>query len=223
MEPRTTVGFAARFLGGFEATEIDIAAALHRTLYPERCIVDIGANIGIHSLAWSRLAPVVAVEPAPRTFDLLQGNVAVNELQERIRTVRSAVGETSGEVEFFIAKDSAFSSMKDTERKRIVDRVRVPCTTLDELSVPSNVGLVKIDVEGFERAVIAGGGELLRRDRPVLFVEIYGGKASNPDPEGTVREICDYGYEAFVYGRTSGLLPFEKHRDDRYNYFFVPR
>lgn len=84
------------------------------------------------------------------------------------------------------------------------------------------VGLLKIDVEGLERAVIAGAAELLRRDRPVLLVEIYGGAASNPDPERTIADIRAYGYEPFVYADDAGLQPYQRHRDDRYCYFFIP-
>jgi FkbM family methyltransferase len=213
-----------RLTGGFEEREIDIAAAFYTALYPGRCILDVGANIGLHSLAWSVLAPVVALEPAPGTYARLQANVTANRLEGRVRALQTAASDREGEVEFFVAKDSAFSSLKDTGRVGISDRLRVPCTTLDALApgLPGPVGLLKIDVEGFERAVVAGALQLLKRDRPVLFVEIYGGDASNPDPEGTIEDIRTYGYRTFVFAHDAGLLPYERHRDDRYNYFFVP-
>ncbi|KAA1250525.1 FkbM family methyltransferase [Mycobacterium simiae] len=226
LEPGSTIAWVARMTGGFEEAEIDIAAALNAALYPGRCILDVGANVGLHSLAWARLAPVVALEPAPGTFAQLEANVAANGLQGRVRTLRMAAGDAAdGEVEFFVAADSAFSSLKDTGRKRIRERILVPCTTLDALAAELGLsfGLLKIDVEGLERAVIAGAAELLRRDHPVLLVEIYGGVASNPEPERTVENICAFGYEPFVYSHDVGLLPYEQHRDDRYNYFFLPR
>jgi FkbM family methyltransferase len=167
----------------------------------------------------------VALEPAPATYARLEANVAANGLGNRIRTLRTAAGDTVGQVEFFVAQDSAYSSLKDTGRKRIRERVGVPCTTLDALvaELHLSVGLLKIDVEGLERSVIAGAATLLRRDRPVLFVEIYGGAASNSDPNGTVRDLEAYGYTPFVYADDVGLVAYEHHRDDRYNYFFVPR
>jgi FkbM family methyltransferase len=138
---------------------------------------------------------------APDTNARLGANVAANGLRERIRTLRTAAGDAVSEVGLFVAADSAFSSLKDTRRTRIRERIRVPCTTLDALAAeqPLPIGLLKIDVEGLERAVIAGAAELLRRDRPVLLVEIYGGVDSNPDPEGTVEDIRAHGYEPFVY------------------------
>lgn len=215
-----------RVTGGFEDAEIDIAAVLYAALYSGRCILDVGANVGLTQPAWARLAPVVAPEPAPGTYARLEGQRGRQRPRRpHPRTLRTAAGHAVGEVEFFVAADSAFSSLKDTGRKRIRERVRVPCTTLDALAaeLPLPVGLLKIDVEGLERAVIAGAAQLLRRDRPVLLVEIYGGAPSNPDPEGTVEEIRTHGYEPFIYAQDAGLLPYEKHRDDRYNYFFMPR
>lgn len=224
LDPHSCITRAVRQTGGFEETEIDLAAAFYIALYSGRSILDVGANIGLHSLAWSRLASVLALEPAPSTFAQLEANVVANGLQDRIHTLRTAVGDTCGEVEFFVTEDSALSSLKDTERAQIRERIRVPCITLDALlsELPLRVGLLKIDVEGLERSVIAGAGEMLRRDRPVLFVEIYGGAASNPDPGGTVEEIRAYGYEPFVYAHDTGLRPYQQHRDDRYNYFFIP-
>lgn len=236
LEPGSVIARVVRVTGGFEDAEIDIAAALFGALYPDRCIVDVGANVGLHSLAWARLAPVVALEPAPDTFARLEANVAANGMQNRVRTLRTAAGDTVGEVNFFVAADSGFSSLKDTHHVPIRDQIKVPCTTLDALAVelPLPVGLLKIDVEGLERAVIAGAAELLLRDRPVLMVEIFEGVDSNPDPIGTVEDIRAYGYEPYVYASGSsmlnldamddaGLMPYEKHRDNRYNYFFVPR
>ena len=126
LEPGSVIARIVRATGGFEDTEIDIAAALYAALYPGRCIVDVGANVGTHSLAWARLGPVVALEPAPDTFARLKANVATNGLQDRVSTLRTAAGDTVGEVEFFVAADSGFSSLKDTGCNRISERIRVP-------------------------------------------------------------------------------------------------
>jgi FkbM family methyltransferase len=236
LEPGSMIARVVRVTGGFEDAEIDIASALCGALYPGRCVVDVGANVGLHSLAWSRLAQVVALEPAPETFARLVANVAANGLQDRIRTLCTAAGDSLGDVDFFVAADSGFSSLKNTHHAPIREQIKVPCTTLDALAadLPGPVGLLKIDVEGLERTVIAGADKLLRRDRPVMMVEIFGCYDSNPDPEGTVEDILAYGYDAFVYAsgspminrnalEDSGLIPYEKHLDYRYNYFFVPR
>jgi hypothetical protein len=127
LEPGSAISRVVRITGGFEDAEIDIASALFGALYPDRCIVDVGANIGSHSLAWSRLAPVVALEPAPGTFARLEANVAANGLQDRIRTLRTAAGETVGDVDFFVAADSGFSSTRSPCRARRSTRLQPSC------------------------------------------------------------------------------------------------
>ncbi len=75
-----------------------------------------------------------------------------------------------------MAADSAFSSTKrHAGRIRFASGTRVPCTTLDALAAepPLPVGLLKIDVEGPRAQSSEWAAELLRRDRPVLLVEIY--------------------------------------------------
>lgn len=67
------------------------------------------------------------------------------------------------------------------------------------------VGLLKIDVEGFECVVIVGVVEFLWCDCLVLLVEIYGGVVFNLDLEWIIVDICVYGYELFVYVDDVGL------------------
>ncbi len=224
VDPRTEIGYVLWRDQGFEARERDVAAALFATRGIEKAIVDVGAHVGIHALAWAKMfatTPVVAIEPAPDTVAQLARNVRRNRLQ--VRVLECALGATAGDGALQIASDDAYSGLFDTGRKPIHAVVPVRIRTLDEvaaeLSVP--LGLVKIDVEGHERAVIEGGRAAILRDHPVLFVEIYGGTASNPDPRATIEAICALGYRAFVLG-AHGLEPFRQHDDRRYNYFFVP-
>jgi FkbM family methyltransferase len=226
VDPRTEIGYVLWRDHGFEARERDVAAALFASRGAERAIIDVGAHVGVHGLAWAKMfakAPVVAIEPAPKTVAQLARNVKRNGLHDRVRVLECALGAHTGEGALQIATDDAYSGLFDTGRKPIQEVVPVRIRTLDEvaaeLAVP--LGLVKIDVEGHERAVIAGGRATIERDHPVLFVEIYGGIASNPAPAATVEEIKELGYTAYVLG-AHGLERFTQHDDRRYNYFFVP-
>lgn len=227
IDPRTEIGYVLWRHLGFEARERDVAAALFATRGAERAIVDVGAHVGIHCLAWAKMfaqAPVVAIEPAPNTVAMLARNVKRNGLTGRVRVLECALGAANGDGALQIASDDAYSGLFDTGRKPIHSVVPVKIRTLDEvaaeLSVP--LGLVKIDVEGHESAVIAGSRATIERDHPVLFVEIYGGLASNPAPAATVDEIRALGYIAYVLG-LDGLEPYVHHDDRRYNYFFIPK
>lgn len=225
VDPRTEIGGVLWKGGDFERQEREIAAELFAAGDATRAIVDVGAHIGLHAIWWARRfqhAEVVAIEPGT-AFMRLETNVAHNELGDQIDVIDCALSDHEGMGELYQAEDDAYTALSDTRRHRIEIVTPVELRTLDsiaaELDVP--LGLVKIDVEGHEDAVIAGGRASILRDKPVLFVEIYGGVASNRDPEATIATIRGLGYDAFVVGE-NGLEPFARHDDRRYNYFFIP-
>ena len=221
----SAIGQQLFYRGRFEDGEIGFFSELLGQ-QTQPIILDVGANIGVHALSWAKTIPgsfVYAVEPDPRAVAILQRNVRLNRLKN-VAVLKSAVSDHSGQAEFYCCNDDAFSSLKDTGRRPVVSKSLVPVTTIDEIVRSTQIGkldLIKIDVEGLEREVIAGATATLTGMRSALFVEIYGGAQSNPDPSGTVRLINELGFEAFVFvaGR---LVPYEQHNDDFYNYYFRP-
>jgi FkbM family methyltransferase len=218
------IGNRLFFYGFFEEDEISfVFNKLSDKSAP--VIFDIGSNIGLHTVRWSKVsskAKVFAFEPSPETRDILERNISRNSLTERVVVVPQAVSDKSGHETFFCCDDDAYSSLKDTKRKKVINSLQVQTTTVDkfvETHLLEKISLIKIDVEGFEREVIAGAVNTLKDLKPDLFVEIYSGSNSNPDPEATVRLICSFGYKAYVLVN-GGLMPFEKHSDSNYNYYF---
>src|SRR5690606_16221463 len=114
---------------------------------------------------------VIAIEPAPDNLAVLEHNVAAaacsNVVIERV-----AAGRATGTSDFYLRGDtSAVNSMYPESCYATVTGVlEVPVAKLDDL-VPSDVDLVKIDVEGAELAVLEGMPRLLRNPRLVLIVE----------------------------------------------------
>ncbi len=132
----------------------DMAFVLH-FLRPEDLFVDIGANIGSYSVLAAGVVgcKVICFEPVPGTFELLERNVYFNRLQDRITRRRCAVGSSEGELRF--------SSDLDTMNRVVGDdyhgnSILVPIDSLDRLLGGFRPSLWKIDVEGFEEAVLAG-------------------------------------------------------------------
>jgi FkbM family methyltransferase len=133
--------------------------------------VDVGANIGSYTLIASECATaqVLAIEPHPLTFEALAANVMRNR-RTNVRLVRAAAGSAEGNVCITDTPGSTATHIVygDTSLKVRLRRLDV---LLDEVRVTPNV--VKIDVEGYEFAVLQGLGERLRGVR-VLFVDING-------------------------------------------------
>lgn len=222
----TDIGHSLFFSGGFEQEEIGL---LSQMVVDDRPIIlDIGANIGWHSISWAKARPtskIFAFEPDPETYTLLQRNISRNRLSQQIFPIPKALSNQPGTLPFFQSKDNAYSSLKNTQRREITNQILVPVTTIDEFVETyqlEHISLIKIDVEGLETQVIQGSLSTLKRLTPDLFVEIYGGQNSNPDPEATVQLICSLNYKAFTIQNTQ-VVPYEKHSDLNYNYYFTQK
>jgi FkbM family methyltransferase len=218
----TDIGRSLLFTGQFERHALDQCA---RFIKNDSVVIDVGANIGVHTVHFAQCAPsgrVISIEPSRTTLQYLLRNIAhlVN-----VVPLNVALSDTTGIKNFFVASDNAHSGLKDTKRKAILREEAVACFTGDEILLPlcanGCVDLIKIDVEGLELQVLRGLRTIISRHRPVIFCEIFGGEQSNPDPEATVRFCTSLGYEAFVLSGKD-LVPSRSHDDTLYNYFFIP-
>jgi FkbM family methyltransferase len=147
-------------------------------------VIDVGANIGTHAVAFANMVgpsgAVHAFEPQRRLFGMLAGNVALNGL-DWVVCHQEAVGADAGRIELqpMPASDVFFnySSVSLTGNKQNPARVKagesVPLVTLDALGL-ERCAAIKIDVEGMEPGVLAGARQLIERCQPVLYIEVGG-------------------------------------------------
>jgi FkbM family methyltransferase len=153
-------------------------AAFRAAVGPGMTALDIGANVGAYSLLLGRWVgtsgAVFAFEPAPPVFDGLTRHIQLNDLQRVVHPVAAAVGEREAVVEFVLsatAGESRLAARSDTGESRQVRMVSIDGFCARERLEPD---FIKIDVEGFELAVLQGARETIRR-RPsfALFVELH--------------------------------------------------
>jgi len=137
--------------------------------------LDIGANKGIYSFFLARLCPRVhAFEPHPKLFPILKAAAAANVTCHNIAlSDETGTGELRlqrGRHGYYSNMGGSLSAVKVPDSVEF-KTVKVETRRLDDMGL-SNIGFVKIDVEGYEMAVLQGGREILRRERPVLLVEL---------------------------------------------------
>lgn len=173
----TVIGRSLRKYGEWAAHEIDV---LHRLPPPGSTILDIGANIGTHAVAFTQLRPdcvVVAFEAQPVVFAALVVN-SMRLSPGRIFPRNLVVGTQERVTRFAVDYDrpsniGAFSllGIVDNDAAATPQSWLVPAAPLDSLSFPSRVGLIKADLEGMELSALQGAVGLLQRDHPYLFLE----------------------------------------------------
>ncbi|GAA2084251.1 FkbM family methyltransferase [Actinomadura alba] len=180
--------------------------------------VDVGAYSGIYTLLACVANPrlrAVAFEPNPVKLPQLRSNVIVNGLQDRVTIVGKALAAEAGCATLTIPSDDSAASL-GTARPS-VRTVDVDVTTGDEALGDLPVGLIKIDVEGFEPEVINGMPRLLRTWRPRIIAECL-----NPDSLDKVRESASaFGYRHAYHLTREGPIRLEARSFHPCNYLFA--
>jgi FkbM family methyltransferase len=141
-----------------------------------RVIFDAGANCGFFALKKAVELPALRVfcfEPHPKTFQRLEQNITVNELEQQITAVHAAVGASSGECAINISEESSMSIVSSSSVQFLAapKPVTVPMVSLDAFAEAHSVwpDFLKIDVEGFEVEVLKGATRCLKGARWVLL------------------------------------------------------
>ncbi|OON99182.1 MAG: hypothetical protein ATN35_01815 [Epulopiscium sp. Nele67-Bin004] len=142
----------------------------------EGIILDIGSNIGNHSLYWNKYLPnvdkIYAFEPLEVTFNLLSSNIENNNLT-KVGIENCCVGR---ETSFAQPTSVSTKKLNCTQFDYCNDeKTGIQVVTVDDFSKRNNltnISFMKIDTEGFEYEVLLGAKEVLMIQKPMIWVEI---------------------------------------------------
>lgn len=213
----------------FQKYEEEESAYFKQNIRATDTCVDVGANIGYYTLLFSKSAKngrVHSFEPVPLNYQLLTTNLVLNNVENVVLNPQ-AVGAGRKDVDFIVAQDGAYSSLAETGRKAVAQRIKVAMISLDEYCDAkhiSQVDILKVDVEGAEEAVIEGAEGLLRNSPPrLIMLELYEPmlRILGSNIKQIVNRMRGFGYAAFVC-REGAAVPFaEEHYNKFPNVFFV--
>jgi len=169
-------------------------------------LFDIGAHFGLFSLAACHyggpLGRAVAVDPSPVATRIMRIQAALNDVSERMLIVQATAAEDTGE-RFMVStgvQGAGYYLPPVDHSGRELTATRA--VTIDSLSTLTGLEPthIKIDVEGGEQAVLAGGKRVLSAlPGPVLFLELHNRmvREHGGDPRESLAAVRRYGYTVF--------------------------
>jgi len=164
------IGACIERFGEYSENEVEIFRQLLR---PRNVVVEAGANIGTHTVPLSKIVGseglVWAFEPQPHIFNVLCGNLALNDCFN-VRPIASGLAAEDSTMSRPMMDYSSSNNFGGVSLKTFGNGPGVPVVALDKLDIKV-LHLLKADVEGMEAEVLRGGRETILRCRPYLYLE----------------------------------------------------
>jgi FkbM family methyltransferase len=239
---------------GRYSMSLDLANVIHRQIFmgcfgrdmtvwactllpPGGTFLDVGAHIGYFTLlAAHRVGAagrVFAVEPNPAAFSALQSHLESNEVRN-VEATMIALAEAEGTLRLYVPPAGAGRDYNVTSMPRSDwTPIDVPCRRLDDCLAEwqvERVDVMKLDVEGAEPRVLAGGAEHLARGVVRhLIIEVNGPRLTEggSSPEKLVEQLVGLGFlPARRAGRRAVPVPIDRwdlDPDHEYDRLFIHR
>jgi len=209
------------FTGSYD---LDIVTRVAQFVRSGTLVLDVGASLGLWTvqlgkIAAARGARLWAFEPNPANTPWIARNVALNGLQDTVRTHEVGLGDRAESATLVGVEHGVGNGViVRVNSKAPADygkhpKISVSLRRLDEIELPARVSFIKLDIEGFEPAFMRGAAQLIARDRPVIYGEFAPRwLARRREDLGVLLAGLDYDVRRIVQvrggqARRSGNLP----------------
>ena len=193
----SVVSHSLKIYGEWAENELDF---LRKIITPGMNVLDVGAFIGTHTLAFSAFVgqqgKVYSFEPRKEIYAVLLENISLNNLKN---VIPSNIGLAEKEGILYlesldISQNTNFGSLAIDSDMSSSTNYTYPVNifTIDHLNI-EKIDLIKLDVEGMESRVLDGSIAIILRDQPIIFCECNSAIAG-----GEILEFCkSVEYEAY--------------------------
>ena len=179
-------------------------------------MLDIGANVGVYSLAAIHLGAknVISFEPGPTHKKLIE-NINLNNLNDKIKIYKLAVGLKKSVMRSYEDKNNLGNSilvnnikdlnLKHTNAQFSDEYIEVEVDKLDNIDKKYEFGkidLIKVDVEGMEFDVLKGAEEIIIKNYPIIVAETFTSMnlfRNNKDTDYLFEYLYSHGYRSFEW------------------------
>lgn len=200
-------------------------------LLPENGIVlDLGANIGVTSYHLAKKLPaskIYSFEPLSLNMNTLK-RIKKKFNLKNIYEYEVAVGDRNGTINMImpVVRNVPLHGLSHVVSKEDIGHndefsFEVPVVCLDEFEelkqTNDKITGIKIDVENFEYYALKGGENLIRKNKPVIYCELW----ENENREKCISLLNKLGYSTLLL-QNNTLVPYEKAIVKKHNFFFLP-
>jgi FkbM family methyltransferase len=146
-----------------------------RRFYHGGTFLDIGSSLGLYPVSLGREVAahggsIISIEPVPLNLTRQIANLRLNGIEPLVTILPVGLGSSPGELRMRVDPSGADNNALITRDGDLTVPIRRLDDVMAELGFP-DVTLIKMDIEGYEPEVIAGGHETIRRTLPVIFAE----------------------------------------------------
>ncbi|MBS1611807.1 MAG: FkbM family methyltransferase [Bacteroidetes bacterium] len=134
-------------------------------------VIDIGAHIGYHTVQLSKVCSnghVYSFEPNPELFSIAQRNLKEHNCNN-VTLLELATSDVNGSGFLTEEENSFLTAVTNSETSRAIEMIRLD--TFFHSVGP--IQFIKMDVEGHEMQTLQGAKRILKRDRPIILIEIW--------------------------------------------------
>jgi FkbM family methyltransferase len=196
--------------------ELGTRRLIQRFLKPGGVFVDVGANVGMHTLAAAKAmdgqGKIIAFEPFEQSKKLLEKSMFINGYSNCVEINQCAVSNRSGIQDLYLGATSGHHSLfpLDGAETLTADTVKVQLVKLDEIiAVNQHVDLIKIDAEGAELDVLEGASALIENNPDIALIVELGLShlnRTNHSLEAWLASFTKLGFDFRAIHPDSGLL-----------------
>jgi FkbM family methyltransferase len=189
---------------------------IQRIIEPNDIFIDVGANIGMHTLAAAHAmhgqGKVIALEPYPPTVQLLEKTIWMNGYKNIVEIHSIAASDEQSERTLYLGATSGHHSLYplDASSKTDSTPIKVSTTTIDQIMINSpKANLIKIDAEGAELEVLAGAAMLINRNDNIAVIAEFGNshlKRINVSTQAWLDNFQQFGFEFQAIHPDTGAL-----------------
>lgn len=192
------LGLHAVIFGKYESEILEEVVKFLKKFSSSEVCIDAGANIGNHSLVFSKyFKKVIAFEPNPDILPLLTINLKDS---KNCEIVSVALSNSSERKTLFVDHVNSGRTHLEKNDNRSLKKINVQCAKLDEFlnANSKTVSFLKVDVEGHETELFEGAMKTLKGSSPIIMLEVLSTDVENGEAR-SLNTLESFGYNSFFH------------------------